>query len=121
MDWGETLKYLSISLTPYRAKLLKVHHLLPVREHKKGPTPGMKSKNALGKDKDQENKWESVLKGRELTDSEKSLVMGAFLEVALVVLFLRHTYKFCSEIYLQQGGGAYGIEFKWVYCRPKCN
>ena len=98
-----------MNLTPFKAKTLGVEHLLPLRKFRKGPSPGITSENSLHKDREHEDKWVSVLRGRELSETEQKLVMGCCLEVATVVLFTRHTYKFCGEIYLQQGGGPTGL------------
>ena len=35
--------------------------------------------------------------------------MGSCLEVAVVTIFTKHCYKFCEDIYLQQGGGPTGL------------
>ena len=109
VDWGECLKYLRMNLTPFKARTLGVSHLLPTRKFRKGRSPGITSENSLHKDKDHEDKWVSALKGRELSTTEQKLVMGCCLEIATVTLFTRHTYKFCGDIYLQQGGGPTGL------------
>lgn len=58
----------------------------------------MTSENSLNRDREYEDKWISVLRGRELTEAEQSLVM-----------FTRHTYKLCGDLFLQQGGGLIGL------------
>ena len=37
-----------MNLTPFKAKLLGIEHLLPTIKHIFGPYPGMTSKNLLG-------------------------------------------------------------------------
>ena len=78
-------------------------------KYKKGPKHGMTGYNALSGDKNSEEKWVQKPKSKNLTDSEKALVMGSCLEVAVVTIFTKHCYKFCEDIYLQQGGGPTGL------------
>ena len=110
MEWRECLKYLKMNLSPYQARIREVAHLLPVRVHNKGPTPGMSSVNYKSADKDKEDKW--VFWGRaaqEPTEVEKKYIMGACLEVAVKILFNNHCYKYCEEIFRQIGGGPTGL------------
>ena len=116
VDWSECLKYLAINLKEYKARQLNVHNLIPVRKFKKGPKPGITSVNAMGPDRETEDRWVPVLGGSELTEEEKARVMGACVEVAIVFLFLTHKYKFCDHLYLQQGFRTNRSQLQWILC-----
>ena len=109
VDWAEALKYLKINLTPYKAKQLEVEHLLPERKFSKGPSPGITSENALSADREHEDRWVQKIRVDMLTDTEKARIMGCCIEIAVVVLFTKHCYKFGAHTYLQIGGGPTGL------------
>ena len=104
VDWAETLKYLRLNLTKYRARQLQIEHLLPTRKFSKGPDPGITSENALSGDRNHEDKWIQKVNTNTLTETDKARLMGCSLEVAIVALFTKHCYKYGEHTYLQIGG-----------------
>ena len=83
VDWEEMTKYIAMNITEYRARTLRVSHLLPKRKYNMGRPPGITSDNAMNRDKDHEVRWISVLRGRELTREEQPLMMGVALEITV--------------------------------------
>ena len=71
-----------------------MEHLLPERIFKKGPKPGMTSDNAMSHDREYVDNWAQKIQVRSLSEEDKAKVMGCYLEVAVVVIFTKHCYKY---------------------------
>ena len=65
---------------------------------------------------DDSSNWYWPVK-RKLTPTERKLVIGAALEIAIVFFFRNFTYSFGGEVFVQQSGGPIGARLTMCVAR----
>ena len=107
LDYKECARYIAIHYEPWEIKRMKLQRVIPKRRFHKGAKPGVKGKEAQGKEAGDEEKWDFPT--TEYTDLEKKNMMASCLEIGVRAIYDLHTYQFGGKIFAQTDGGPIGL------------
>ena len=130
VDWRQTQLYVVSNMDPHELKRERVEHLVPGRTKSRGPRPGgtteelrLKRKmdvdvvKGMGDVASYPSKWMDTDPDRDLSESEKRLLLSVALKIATRVVFKHHCYQFDGRVYRQVKGGPIGLRLTSVVSR----
>ena len=106
VNYKELSKYVALNLSELEIRKRNMHTYIPVRKHKFGPRPGIKTKEAIYDVDDDESLWQH--RRKEFSREEEKEIMAVSLEIAVTSSFKLHTYTCGGKIYRQLKGGPIG-------------
>ena len=107
VDYESAAMYVRYGNSDAEIRAQKLARVVPVRRHTRGRAPGVTSAESLHADHNkQEDKW--VFPNVEYTETEKRLLIGAVLEIAVRTVWENSCYSFGGRYYHQQQGGPTG-------------
>ena len=105
IDWIWATKYIALNWTRQEVNTRGMGVLIPSRKYRMGKNPSVLTISV----DDKKERWKMYRHPDTFTKEEKSLVLGAMVEIMVQATFKHHFYRWKGEVYRQLKGGPQGL------------
>ena len=113
--WQEASRYIKLTCHPSEIQSAGLTSWMPTRRHRKGPRPGLNSRDVHSKEIGADSQW--IFPNETPPKSVVRKLLAKVVEVGVKTSFDQHIYTFGGRIFQQVEGGPIGSRLTMVCAR----